>query len=79
MRRGLRHGADYGAVQGAVEAGEDPAEVAVQAVKAAREMAPEMGVAAEHAGLYGFIDCFPAVRLLYALSPQQECPTCSFP
>ena len=50
-----------------------------RAVKAAREVAPEMGVAAEYAGLYGFMDCFPAVRLLYALSLQQECPTCSFP
>ena len=43
------HGAGYGVVQGAVEAGIDPTEVAADAVEAARQVGPEMGVASDQA------------------------------
>ena len=43
------HGAGYGTVQGALEAGQDPAQMAVAAMEAAREIAPELGITEEEA------------------------------
>ena len=42
-------GAGYGTVQGALEAGHDPAQMAVAAMEAAREIAPELGITEEEA------------------------------
>ena len=38
-------GSGYGAVEGAIETGEDPAQAAVEAVEAARQAAPDLGLA----------------------------------
>ena len=49
--RDALRGAGYGAVQGSIEAGRDPAEAAAQAVAAARDVAPELGMAADEAAI----------------------------
>lgn len=42
-------GSGYGVVQGAIEAGEDPANAAVEAVEAALQIAPELGLSGDEA------------------------------
>ena len=47
--RDALRGSGYGVVQGAIEAGEDPANAAVEAVEAALQVAPELGLSGDEA------------------------------
>ena len=47
--RDALRGSGYGVVQGAIEAGEDPAKAALEAVEAALEVAPELGLSGDEA------------------------------
>ena len=76
--RDALRGAGYGAVQGAVEVGEDPGAAAVQAVEAAREAAPELGLAADEAAAAlsaGLLDAAAASGERALRSVQEALPT----